>query len=402
MSIIEKHLINEWVNSVEDDVIRWRRYFHRNPELSFQEEKTAQYVYETLQSFGNLEISRPTKTSVVARLIGKQPGKVLGLRADMDALAIQEENDFEFASQIPGVMHACGHDAHTAMLLGTAKILVSMKDQIKGEVRFIFQHAEEIHPGGAQEMVRAGVLDGVDLMIGIHLMSTIPVGKIGLIYGPVTANSDRFNITIQGKGGHASQPELTIDPLAIGAQVVTNLQQIVARNTSPLDKLVVSVTNFQAGNGAYNVIPDTVKLSGSVRSFGKEVREHTVKTMEQIIKGITEAHGATYEFDYCHGYGSVVNDENVTKLMEDTIVERWGQDRLLPMSPLMGGEDFSAFADKVPSCFLLVGARNEEKGIIYPHHHPRFTVDEDSLRDGVALFVHAVQKILTSNKNKGD
>ncbi|MEW9674333.1 M20 family metallopeptidase [Ammoniphilus sp. 3BR4] len=396
MSIMEKHLINEWVNSVEDDVIRWRRYFHRNPELSFQEEKTAQYVYETLQSFGNLEISRPTKTSVVGRLIGKQPGKIVGLRADMDALAIQEENDFEFASQIPGVMHACGHDAHTAMLLGTAKILAFLKDQIKGEVRFIFQHAEEIHPGGAQEMVKAGVLDGVDLMIGIHLMSTIPVGKIGLIYGPATANSDRFNITIQGKGGHASQPESAIDPLAIGAQVVTNLQQIVARNTSPLDKLVVSVTNFQAGNGAYNVIPDTVKLSGSVRSFGKEVREHTVKTMEQIIKGITEAHGATYEFDYRYGYGSVVNDENVTKLMEETILERWGQNRLLHMPPLMGGEDFSAFSDKVPSCFLLVGARNEEKGIIYPHHHPRFTVDEDSLRDGVALFVHAVQKILGS------
>lgn len=404
MSTIEKHVINEWINSVENDVISWRRYFHRNPELSFQEEKTAQYVYETLQSFGNLEISRPTKTSVVARLIGKQPGKVLGLRADMDALAIQEENEFEFVSQNPGVMHACGHDAHTAMLLGTAKILVSMKDQIKGEVRFIFQHAEEIHPGGAQEMVKAGVLDGVDLMIGIHMMSTIPVGKIGLIYGPVTANSDRFNITIQGKGGHASQPESAIDPLAIGAQVVTNLQQIVARNTSPLDKLVVSVTNFQAGNGAYNVIPDTVKLSGSVRSFGKEVREHTVKTMEQIVKGITAAHGATYEFDYRYGYGSVVNDENVTKLMEETILERWGQDRLLHMPPLMGGEDFSAFSDKVPSCFLLVGARNEEKGIIYPHHHPRFTVDEDSLRDGVALFVHAVQKILgvTSNKSKGD
>lgn len=386
--------INSLIDSVNEDVIGWRRHLHMHPELSFQEENTAQFVYETLQSFGNLEISRPTKTSVVARLIGAQPGKVLGLRADMDALAIDEENDFEFASKVPGVMHACGHDAHTAMLLGTAKILTSMKESIKGEVRFVFQHAEELHPGGAQEMVKAGVLDGVDCMVGIHLMSTLSVGNIVLNYGPVTANSDRFDIIIKGKGGHSSQPENTIDPLVIGAQVVTNLQQVVARNASPQDKLVLSVTNFHAGLGAYNVIPDSVKLSGSVRSFGEEVRELTVNSMERIIKGITEAHGATYEFDYRYGYSSVINDENITKLVEETILEQWQENPLLELPPLMGGEDFSAFSNEVPSCFVMVGAGNEEKGIIYPHHHPRFTVDEDSFKDGVKLFVHTVKKIL--------
>jgi len=386
--------VNRTIESVQSDVIGWRRYLHMHPEISFQEEKTAQFVYETLQSFGNLEISRPTKTSVVARLIGGQPGKVLGLRADMDALAIHEENDFEFASKVPGVMHACGHDAHTAMLLGTAKILTSMKESIKGEVRFVFQHAEEIHPGGAQEMVKAGVLDGVDCMVGVHLISTIPVGKIVLNYGPVTANSDRFDITIKGKGGHASQPENAIDPLVIGAQVVTNLQQIVARNANPQDKLVLSVTNFQAGLGAYNVIPDSVKLSGSVRSFGEDVRELTVRSMERIVKGITEAHGATYELDYRYGYGSVINEENITKLVEEAILEQWDENPLLEMPALMGGEDFSAFSNEVPSCFVLIGAGNEEKGITYPHHHPRFTVDEDSFKDGVKLFVHTVQKIL--------
>jgi len=386
--------VNRTIESVQSDVIGWRRYLHMHPEISFQEEKTAQFVYETLQSFGNLEISRPTKTSVVARLIGGQPGKVLGLRADMDALAIHEENDFEFASKVPGVMHACGHDAHTAMLLGTAKILTSMKESIKGEVRFVFQHAEEIHPGGAQEMVKVGVLDGVDCMIGVHLISTIPVGKIVLNYGPVTANSDRFDITIKGKGGHASQPENAIDPLVIGAQVVTNLQQIVARNANPQDKLVLSVTNFQAGLGAYNVIPDSVKLSGSVRSFGEDVRELTVRSMERIVKGITEAHGATYELDYRYGYGSVINEENITKLVEEAILEQWDENPLLEMPALMGGEDFSAFSNEVPSCFALIGAGNEEKGITYPHHHPRFTVDEDSFKDGVKLFVHTVQKIL--------
>ncbi|MFJ8234944.1 amidohydrolase [Ureibacillus sp. NPDC094379] len=386
--------ITSLIESVNEEVIGWRRHLHMHPELSFQEENTAQFVYETLQSFGNLELSRPTKTSVVARLIGGQPGKVLGLRADMDALAIEEENDFEFSSKVPGVMHACGHDAHTAMLLGTAKILTSMKESIKGEVRFVFQHAEELHPGGAQEMVKAGVLDGVDCMVGLHLMSTIPVGNIVLNYGPVTANSDRFDIVIKGKGGHSSQPENAIDPLVIGAQVVTNLQQVVARNASPQDKLVLSVTNFHAGLGAYNVIPDSVKLSGSVRSFGEDVRKLTVTSMERIIKGITEAHGATYEFDYRYGYGSVMNDENITKLVEETILEQWEENPLLEMPPLMGGEDFSAFSNEVPSCFVMVGAGNEDKGIIYPHHHPRFTVDEDSFKDGVKLFVHTVKKIL--------
>lgn len=394
MIFMDKEWISQLVDSVKDEVIEWRRHFHQYPELSFQEEKTAQLVYEKLESFGHLEISRPTKTSIVARLIGNEPGKTIGLRADMDALAIQEENEFEFSSQIPGVMHACGHDGHTAMLLGAAKILSSLKNQLKGEVRFIFQHAEEMHPGGAQELVKAGVLDDVDCMIGIHLMSNLQVGKMGVIYGPVTANSDRFDITIQGKGGHASTPELVVDPLLIGAQVVTNLQQIVSRNTSPLDQVVVSVTNFQAGIGAYNVIPDSVKLNGSVRSFGEKVRDHTVEGIERIIKGITEAHQATYEFDYRFGYGSVENDEQITKQVEEIILDIWGEERLTHLPPLMGGEDFSAYSQKVPSCFVLVGAGNEEKGITYPHHHPRFTLDEDALEDGVTLFVSAVHNIL--------
>jgi amidohydrolase len=228
---MDKENVRSLLDSVADDVIQWRRHLHKYPELSFQEEKTAAFVYERLQSFGNLELSRPTRTSVVARLVGAQPGPVIGLRADMDALAIQEENDFPFASAVPGVMHACGHDGHTAMLLGAASVLSRLRDQIRGEVRFIFQHAEEMHPGGAREMVEAGVAEGIDAMLAIHLMAYIPVGKIGIAYGPVTANSDRFEITIQGKGGHASAPHTAIDPVAIGAQVIANLQQIVSRNT---------------------------------------------------------------------------------------------------------------------------------------------------------------------------
>ncbi len=384
---------NQAVDEVKEQVIKWRRYLHENPELSFHEENTAQFVYETLASFGNLELSRPTKTSVMARLIGKEPGKVLAIRADMDALPITEENTFEFASKNPGVMHACGHDGHTAMLLGTAKILSGMKDQIKGEVRFLFQHAEEIFPGGAEEMVQAGVMDGVDMVIGTHLWSPLEVGKIGVVYGPMMASPDTFWITVYGKGGHAALPHQTVDSIAVGAQVVTNLQHIVSRNTDPLDNLVVSVTQFVAGT-THNVIPGSVKMWGTVRSFDAKLRETVPALMERVVKGITEAHGATYEFKYEKGYRPVINEHTVTRLMEETVREVFGEEALDMMKPNMGGEDFSAFQQKAPGCFFYIGAGNQEKGIVYPHHHPLFTVDEDALEKGVKLFVHAAFKIL--------
>jgi amidohydrolase len=386
-------IIQDLIEDVKDEVIGWRRYLHMYPELSFQEEKTAQFVYETLQTFGDLEISRPTKTSVMARLIGQQPGKVIALRADMDALPIEEENDFDVVSQNPGVMHACGHDGHTAMLLGAAKILTQLKDHIKGEVRFLFQHAEELPPGGAQEMVKAGVLDGVDMIIGAHLMSTLPLGKIGLSYGPMMAGADTFKITVVGKGGHASQPELTIDPIAIGTQVVTNLQHIVSRYRDAQETLVISVTQFHAGS-AINVIPSRVSIGGSVRSFNPELREKIPTFIERIVKGITVAHGADYEFDYQFGYAPTINDEEISRLMDETVCEVFGEERREIMKPIMGSEDFSAYQKVVPGSYIFIGARNEEKGIMYPHHHPKFDFDEQALQDGVMLFVHGTFKIL--------
>ncbi|MBT2645234.1 amidohydrolase [Bacillus sp. ISL-34] len=386
-------MIDDLIEAVKDEVIAWRRYLHKYPELSFQEEKTAQFVYETLQTFGELEISRPTKTSIMARLTGQNPGKVIALRADMDALPIEEENDFDFVSRNSGVMHACGHDGHTAMLLGTAKVLVQLKDQIKGEVRFLFQHAEELPPGGAQEMVKAGVLDGVDMIIGSHLLSTLPLGKIGLGCGPVMAGADTFNIIVVGKGGHASQPELTIDPIAIGTQVVSNLQHIVSRYREAQEALVVSVTQFHAGS-AINVIPSKVSIGGSVRSFNPELRKKIPDLIERIVKGITEAHGATYELDYQFGYAPTINDEEVTRLMDETVCEVFGEESREILKPIMGSEDFSAFQEVVPGSYLVIGARNEEKGIIYPHHHPKFTVDEQALQNGVKLFVHGTIKML--------
>ncbi|AMW97999.1 M20 family metallopeptidase [Rummeliibacillus stabekisii] len=385
--------LNKAAEDMREDVIKWRRHLHENPELSFEEEKTAQFVYDTLESFGNLELSRPTKTSVMARLIGYNPGKTLALRADMDALPIHEENTFEFASQVPGVMHACGHDGHTAMLLGAAKILSGLKDQIKGEVRFFFQHAEELFPGGAEEMVQAGVMDGVDLVIGTHLWSPLELGKIGVVYGPMMAAPDTFWLTVNGKGGHAALPHQTVDSIAVAAQVVTNLQHIVSRNTDPLDNLVLSVTQFVGGT-THNVIPGSVDICGTVRSFDADLRKTIPEKMERVIKGITEAHEATYDFKYEFGYRPVINDEEVTAVIEETVREVFGEEALDLMKPNMGGEDFSAYMEKAPGCFFYVGAGNEEKGITYPHHHARFTVDEDALEIGVKTFLHAVFKFL--------
>ncbi|MFO7342715.1 MAG: M20 family metallopeptidase [Bacillaceae bacterium] len=385
--------IKRLVDEVKEEVVGWRRHLHAHPELSFQEEKTAQFVYEKLQSFGNLELSRPTKTSVMARLIGEKPGRVVAIRADMDALPIQEENDFEFVSKNPGVMHACGHDGHTAMLLGTAKILTRLRDRIQGEVRFLFQHAEELYPGGAEEMVQAGVLEGVDVVIGTHLWSPLEHGKIGIVYGPMMASPDSFHLRIHGKGGHAGMPHQTVDAIAIGAQVVTNLQYIVSRYVDPIEPLVVSVTQFVAGT-TFNVLPGTVEIQGTVRVFDEKLRQSVPQWMERIIKGITEAHGATYEFQYHYGYRPVINDDEVTKVIEETAREVFGDEAVERMKPNTVGEDFSAFLHRVPGSFFYVGAGNKEKGIIYPHHHPRFTIDEDSLEIGVRLFVHAALKLL--------
>lgn len=381
-------------SEVKNKVIKWRQYLHRNPELSFKEEKTSQFVYDTLISFKELTVTRPTKTSVVASLIGNQPGKVLGLRADMDALPIQEETDIDFVSENPGIMHACGHDGHTAMLLGAAEILSQKKDKINGEIRFIFQHAEELPPGGARDLVDAGVIDDVDYIVGLHLMSTLPKGKIGIVYGPVTSNSDMFDLKIIGKGGHSSQPENSIDPIAMSAQIISSLQQIVSRNLDPKEKLVVSTTTLKAGI-AQNVIPEIVEIGGSVRSFSQNVRKEAEHLIERIVKGVTEAHGGSYEFHYNYGYSSVINDKELTKLVEESIEAEFGSQYIEHGEGVMGGEDFSAYLEKAPGCFVPVGAGNAEKGFDYPHHHPRFGIDEDSLEDGLRILVNLPSKILT-------
>lgn len=385
---------DEAIAGVRQEVLGWRRQLHQNPELSYHEQDTARFVQDTLESLPGLDVTRPTATSVMARLHTERPGKVLAIRADMDDLPIQEENDFEFRSQRPGVMHACGHDAHTAMLLGTAKVLSGMAGQLSGEVRSLFQHAEELFPGGADEMIRAGVMDGVDLVIGAHVWSPLEVGKIGIVYGPAMAGPDTFWITIHGEGGHAALPHQTVDPIVVGAQVVSGLQHIVSRAVDPLSTVVVSVTQFVAGT-THNVIPGSARMQGTVRTFDPALRQSIPQLMERLVKGITDAHGATYEFRYEQGYRVVVNEPTVTTLVEQAAREALGDAAIKSMTLNMGGEDFSAFQEQAPGCFFFIGAGNPERGIIHPHHHPRFTIDEDALEIGVQVFVHAAARALT-------
>ncbi|MFX3622507.1 MAG: M20 family metallopeptidase [Ectobacillus sp.] len=390
----------KWEEHVQiDKLIGWRRYLHRYPELSFQEEKTSQFVYDTLRSFAGLEVTRPTPYSVMAVLRGKRRGKTIAIRADMDALPIQEENDKGYASTVPGVMHACGHDGHTAILLGTAEILAAHRDELAGEVRFLFQHAEEQYPGGAQQMVDAGVMEGVDAVIGLHLMSGLETGKIGIVYGPMMASPDVFQIHVQGKGGHAAHPQETIDPIAIGAQIITNLQHLVSRKTGAFDQRVVSVTQFHGGT-ADNIIPDTAFLMGTVRCFQEEMRREAEAQIEQIVKGICMAHGAAYSYQYRYGYRPVINTDEITAVVEQSAVELFGKDAVVYVPPSMGGEDFSAFLQKVPGCFFKVGSGNIQKETTYPHHHPRFDLDEDALAIGVKMFLRSVQHLLDIQEAK--
>lgn len=374
------------VDSVKEKVVQWRRYLHQYPELSYQEEHTSQFIYEILQSFQSLTVARPTKTSVIARLKGCKPGKVLAIRADMDALPIHEETNLPFSSQKPGIMHACGHDGHTAILLGAASILSQFQEHIHGEIRFIFQHAEEMFPGGSKELVEAGVMEGVDEIIGLHLFTMFPAGKIGICPGPFTANDDEFEIQIIGKGGHAAQPDRSIDPIVISAQVVSNLQHIISRSIDPFSDAVLSITEIHGGT-AKNIIPNSVILGGGVRSFHPEVRKTIAVRMESIIKGITEAHGASYVFDYKFGYDSVYNDPDLTNRIEKIVREQFGSEAILRLQPYLLGEDFSGFLKKVPGCLIGIGAAYENDERNYPHHHPKFDINEESFEIGLRFLV---------------
>lgn len=374
-------------------VIAWRRHLHQHPEVAFNEHETAAYIREVLAGIPGLVVSRPTETSVMARLIGRTPGRVIAVRADIDALPVHEENDVPYRSKVDGAMHACGHDGHTAIVLGLATILARHRDQLTGEVRFFFQHAEELAPGGAEEMVQAGVMDGVDTVIGIHLWAPMPVGRIGIVSGAAMAAPDNFECTITGRGGHAAIPHECVDPIAVGAQVVTALQHIVSRDVDPLDPVVVSVTQFHAGT-TFNVIPESATLAGTIRSFDPLLRQRVPETLERVIRGVCSAFGATYDLKIERGYRPVVNDPATCARLEHVVERTFGAGVLQPTRPTMGGEDFSAYQQKAPGVFAFIGAGNTFEEILYPHHHPRFNIDESSLDIGLRYLTAATLDLL--------
>ncbi len=289
----------------------------------------------------------------------------------MDALPIQEENDHEYASLREGVMHACGHDGHTAYLLGAAKVLAGMRGDLRGEILFVFQPDEE-GGGGARAIVETGVLEGVDAMVGTHLAPRLPVGEVGLTYGPSSASVDNFKIVVEGVGGHAAKPHQAVDPVAVAAQVVTNLQHLISRETDPLDGVVVSVTKIHGGTTT-NVIPPRVEMEGTARSLSEGARAGLPEKMGRIARGIAVTHGASCAFEYHHGPGPVINDEATTAVVESSLKQALGAEAVTRISPSMGGEDFSSYRKAAPGTFVNVGAGNEEKGIIYPNHPPAST-----------------------------
>lgn len=386
------------IDEIMPGVIADRRHLHQHPELGFEEFETAKLVTERLESMGVEDIRTGIAVTGVTGLIkGTKkdgPERVVLVRADMDALPILEENNVDYRSKVDGKMHACGHDAHTSMLLGVGQLLLDRRDQFSGTVKLLFQPAEE-GGGGARVMIEEGVLEdpAVDLVFGQHVVAELPVGKIELRPGPCMASADRFDILIQGKGGHGAQPHLTVDPIAVGAQIVTALQTIVAREVDPTKEAVVTVGAFLAGD-ASNVIPDTATLRGTLRSFDPEVRKLLGRRVGEIATGIAHAMRAEVTYTYLPGYPATINDPEQTEMVRQVAESIAGEDNVIIHDLQMGAEDFSYFLEKKPGCFFFTGTRDEDKGIMWGHHHPRFDVAEDGMALGMEVMVSTVLRAL--------
>ena len=387
--------MKELANAQHAELVNIRRHLHENPELGFEEVATAQYIADYLAGLGLEVTSQVAKTGVVALLRGARPGKTVAIRADMDALPIQELNEVPYKSKHPGKMHACGHDAHVAAAIGAARILWELRDQINGNVKFIFQPAEEA-PGGAEPMIAAGVLENpaVDAIIGGHVWGSLESGIIEVMSGPTMASSDIIRLKIIGKGGHAAQPHTTIDPIVIASEIVGALQKIVSRQTDPFEAVVISICSFHAGE-VFNVIPHSAYLEGAVRTLNNELRQELPHKIEKIIRGITEPYGATYELDYYLGYPVTVNDPGVTETVRKAAVSVLGADKVrVAARASMGGEDYAYFLNKVPGTYIRIGTRNPEKGICQEMHHPRFDIDEAVLELTPVVYAQAAFDLL--------
>ncbi|HWV34946.1 MAG TPA: amidohydrolase [Thermomicrobiales bacterium] len=384
------------VDEIMPGLVADRRWLHEHPEVGMQEVETAKFVVERLRALGVDDIRTGISETGVTALVrgtgsGPGAGKVVLLRADMDALPIQEENDVPYRSQTDGAMHACGHDGHTSMLLAVTRLLMARRDQFAGAVKVLFQPCEETGPGGAAWMIEQGVLEDphVDAVFGLHLAQFLPVGTIGVSAGPVMAAGQFFRVNVQGQGGHGAAPHKTHDPIVAAVEMIGALQTIVSRNVDPMETAVVSVGMIHGGDAA-NVIPDRVEFAGTLRTFRPEVEELVTSRLGVIVREIAAAHRVTATVESPLGLPAVVNDAAMAELVRRAATAVVGEERVMPGVTWMASEDFAFFLNERPGCFFFVGSSNAERGLVWDHHHPKFDFDEEALGIGVETMTRTV------------
>lgn len=388
--------LDKQISEVLEHIISIRRYIHQNPELGYEEKATSKLVAQELKSSGLAVQEGVGGYGAVGILEGNHPGKTLLLRADMDALPIQEETGLPFSSKIPGKMHACGHDIHTAILLGAARVLSKYKDFIFGQIKFVFQPAEECSPlGGAQEMIKEGMLEDpdVDYALALHVWPQLYVGEIGLCSGPCSAKSDRFFLKVTGKSGHAAAPHQGIDALVAAADIISSMQTIVSRRVDPRDSIVISIGKITGGQ-RYNVICDKVEMEGTVRIMTPGYEDEIMKYMNQVGQGIAQAHGATFEMNYLKGYPMVINDVCLTQKVKEILTEKIGEDAVKNISQDTSGEDFSFISQKVPSVYMKLGSSPKDAKEVLPLHNSRVIFDEGCIPFGIEALAELSLELL--------
>jgi amidohydrolase len=374
--------------SLAEWAVHHRRHLHQYPELSGQEFETCAYIRRCLEEL-QLEILPYQPPNVVALLRGTGGRKTIALRADIDALPVTEEGDKSYLSKNAGVAHVCGHDGHAAVLLAAAKWLSENRQQVKSNVLFIFQSSEEMLPSGAEALVKQGVVDQADAVFGIHLWQPLAKGKVGVAHGAMMASADDFRIEIEGKGGHGSMPHETVDPIYIASHVIGALQSVVSRRVNPIQPAVISVGKIEAGT-TYNIIPNRAFLSGTLRAQSEETRRFMAAEMKQVVEGICASFGAKGTFEIDWGTPAVVNDKGMSRYVERVATETFGRENVVHVDPVMGGEDFSYYLERKPGAFVFIGMNGEKSR--YPHHHPRFDLDEEVFPIAINLFVQLVRQ----------
>ncbi len=385
------------IDELAPGMVALRRDLHEHPELAYEEVRTSGIVAQRLRSLGLQVQTGVAKTGVVGLLRGGESSagaKTIAIRADMDALPIHELNEIDYRSTVDGKMHACGHDGHTAIALAVAALLSKRRAELTGNVKFLFQPAEEGR-GGANLMVQEGVMEGVDGVIGLHLMSTYPVGLVGVRTGAVFASADGFVLRVKGKGGHAAMPQKAVDPIVISAYIITALQTLISRESSPFSPAVITIGTIQAGI-AFNIIPETVEMQGTVRAFSQEDREQWLRRIREIASGIASAMEGSCEVQAYYGPYACVNDASMTHLVHQAAVASVGAGNVESSEEVMttSSDDMAYFLKAVPGCYFIVGAHNEQKGANYPHHHPRFNIDEDAMPTAVEVVARAAMDFL--------